>query len=134
MQLRARALCVRLLGAAALLWLAGCSAAETPGGAIAPGELAERLAAGTAPLVLDVRTTEEYAAGHVPGALNIPHTELASRLDELPVSRSTELVVHCQRGGRAAVAESLLVDAGYTNVRDLDGHMEAWQQGGYPLE
>ena len=52
--------------------------------------------------VLDVRTPEEYAAGHVPGAVNIPHDQLASRLAEVP--KDTEVVLYCRSGRRAEIA------------------------------
>jgi len=96
--------------------------------------LAGQLAAGDAPVVLDVRTPEEFAAGHVPGAVNIPYEQLAGRLDELPAGAEDEVVVHCQRGGRAAKAEAVLHDAGYRNVRDLEGHWQAWEAAGLPVE
>ena len=53
---------------------------------ISAAELVERLEAGTAPLILDVRTPGEYSGAHIPGAINVPHDALANRLDELPVS------------------------------------------------
>lgn len=92
-------------------------------------ELAARLGAGDAPLILDVRTPEEYEAGRVPGAINIPHTELAARLEELgPGARDREVVVYCESGGRAAVAEALLRDAGYRRTLHLEGDMAAWRR------
>jgi phage shock protein E len=93
-------------------------------------ELAGRIDSGTAPLVLDVRTADEFQRGSIPGALNIPHDTLAERLDELPVSRSEEIVVHCQSGKRAALAEAVLIEAGYSRVRELDGHWQGWQDSG----
>ena len=60
--------------------------------------------------MLDVRTAAEWSAGHLPGAVNIPLGELPSRVGELP--RGRPLVVHCQAGGRAAIAASLLQRAG----------------------
>ena len=66
--------------------------------------------------------------------MNIPHTELAARLAELPQARDTELVVHCESGRRASTAEQVLRDAGYTRVRDLTGHMRAWREEGRPTE
>lgn len=118
-----------LAGALAL----ACSAESTPS-RIAPAELAAQIEAGDAPTVLDVRTPEEFASGHVPGAINIPHDELAGRLDELAFARDSEIVVHCEGGGRASRAEAVLVEAGFSDVRDLDGHMQAWREGGYPVE
>jgi rhodanese-related sulfurtransferase len=117
------------------LALACSPASDAPTSAqIAPDELSERLAAGDAPLILDVRSAEEFEGGHIPGAVNIPHTELAARLDELGVSRDAEIVVHCESGRRAAAAEAVLADAGFTQVRDLDGHMKGWRASGYSAE
>jgi rhodanese-related sulfurtransferase len=117
--------------------MAACAQAEqADAGAktIAPAALAQRIAAGDAPVVLDVRTPEEYAAGHIPGAVNIPHDQLRDRLGELPENRDTEIVVHCQSGRRAALAEDALGEAGFTHFVDLDGHIAAWKDGGHPVE
>ena len=81
-----------------------------------------------------MRTPAEYAAGHIPGSINIPHTEIEQRLKDIPAAKSAEIVVHCQGGGRAAAAERELAAAGYTNLRDLTGHMKGWQQGGFPVD
>lgn len=81
-----------------------------------------------------MRTPEEFAAGHLPGALNIPHDQLAARLGELGIAPSAEIVVHCHSGRRAAAAEGVLRDAGYANVRDLAGHWESWRESGLPTE
>jgi len=101
---------------------------------IAPQELAERLQKGTAPIILDVRSREEFAGGHIPGAVNIPYDELPAQLNRLPAATSDEIVVHCERGSRAATAEETLSSAGYKNLRDLTGHMQAWQENGLPVE
>jgi len=101
---------------------------------ITAADLAQRLRKPSAPLILDVRSPREYAAGHVPGAVNIPHTELAGRLAELGIGKSDEVVVYCLGGQRASLAEQVLAKAGYTRVLDLEGQMRAWQQRGYPTE
>lgn len=101
---------------------------------IGADELMSRIEAETAPTILDVRTPEEFAAGHVPGAINIPYTELEERYSELELESSDELVVYCQSGRRAAIAEAALSELGFTNVRDLDGHIAAWKQAERPLE
>ncbi|MBI3784224.1 MAG: rhodanese-like domain-containing protein [Deltaproteobacteria bacterium] len=111
-----------------------CQHAEVSTASIAAADLAQRIRSGAAPVILDVRTPAEYSAGHIPGAINIPHSELATRLAEIPASKSAEIVVHCQAGGRAAKAESTLTQAGYTNVRDLQGHMGGWVQAGFPVD
>jgi phage shock protein E len=85
-------------------------------------------------LILDVRTPEEFASGHVPRAVNIPHTELAGRLDELPSGRTTPIVVYCEKGGRAGMAATALLDAGFTEILHLDGDMSAWRTSGQPVQ
>jgi rhodanese-related sulfurtransferase len=101
---------------------------------ITPGELAELIQLEKAPLILDVRSEKEYAEAHIPGALNIPHDQLADRLSEIHAAKTDEIVVHCRSGYRAGIAEKTLSEAGYSNVRDLDGHMNAWEGGGYPVK
>lgn len=125
-----------ILACALLLASQGCGSDTGSGEAatITADQLAAAIAAGEAPFVLDVRSEEEFAAGHIPGAVNVPHTELADRLDELPADRSAEVVVHCQSGRRAQAAEATLSDAGFTNVVDLSGHMAGWREGNYPVE
>lgn len=124
---RTKALLVGLL-----LLAAACAGAHPQVGHISPAELEKRIEAGNAPVVLDVRTPAEYEAGHIPGAINIPHTELASRLGELGPDHDEEIVVHCQSGRRASMAEGVLHDAGFERILDLDGHWKAWKEGGYP--
>lgn len=97
-------------------------------------ELISRIEAETAPTILDVRTSEEFAEGHIQGAINIPYTELEERYSELEMEGSDELVVYCQSGRRAGIAEGTLAELGFTNVRDLDGHIAAWKEAERPLE
>ena len=97
-------------------------------------ELAEKIQFSQAPLILDVRSKEEYAGGHIPGAINIPHAELPDRLSEIDAAKTDEIVVYCRSGYRARIAEKILIEAGYSDVRDLAGHMNAWKSGGYPIE
>jgi phage shock protein E len=85
-------------------------------------------------LILDVRTSGEFEAGHVPNALNIPHDQLASRLLEIDGETDRPIVVYCKSGRRARMASSILVDAGHTNVAHLVGHMDAWDEKGLPTE
>ncbi len=88
--------------------------------------LIERIDAGDAPVILDVRTAAEYAEGHVPGAINISHDELAERLAEIESARDVELVVYCRSGRRAGIAEALLTEQGFTNLEHLEGDMLGW--------
>ena len=105
--------------------------AATP---ISAAELADRIKSGSPPLVLDVRNSRGYAQDHIPGAINIPYRELPERLAELPVAKSDEIVVHCDKGQRAKVAEKTLHEAGYSNIRDLTGQWQGWQAAELPTE
>lgn len=82
--------------------------------------------------VLDVRTAGEFAAGHVPGAVNIPFDSLAERLTDVP--KDKDVVVYCQSGRRAAIAAKTLADNGYTRLSHLEGDIAAWKANGRPLE
>lgn len=82
--------------------------------------------------VLDVRTPDEYAAGYVPGAVNIPHDQLASRLSEVPKDR--EVVVYCRSGRRSEIAGQVLAEHGYTKLEHLQGDMMGWQEAKRPVE
>ena len=112
----------------------GCSQEQTTAevGLVTPEQLLSEPPANA--LVLDVRTPEEYSGGHVPGAINVPHTQVAERLEELGDDRSRPVVVYCERGGRAAQAEAALLAGGFTDVRHLEGDMSDWRAQGRPLE
>lgn len=84
------------------------------------------LAAHDDPFVLDVRTANEFASGHIPGATQIHVGRLRSQLDRLPRGRT--IVVYCQTGNRAVVAEGILRDAGFDHVVDLEGSYAAWRE------
>ncbi len=96
--------------------------------------LATRIIYGTQPLILDVRTPEEFAAGHVPGAVNIPHDQVAERYMEVTFNPAEEIVVYCRSGKRAGAAAEVLGELGFTGVADLDGHWLAWSSAGLPFE
>lgn len=80
------------------------------------------LAAGAA--MVDVRTAEEYQAGHIPGAINLPLDELSSRRAELPAG---QVIVYCQAGQRAHTAVSLIGEP--DRVANLDGGYLTWSAG-----
>lgn len=79
-------------------------------------------------VLLDVREPQEYAHGHVPGAVNLPQAELASRIDEIPTGR--ELITICEHGARSLRAAQFLKQQGITRVTSFQGGTEAWRQAG----
>src|SRR5947207_10454667 len=101
--------------------------------ATVPELTAAELAAGPcARLLVDVREPAEYAHGHLPGAVNLPQADLATRLDELP--RDRPLLLVCQAGYRSVRSAQFLLQAGFSNVASLQGGTEACRAAGLPLE
>ena len=90
------------------------------------------LDAGKVPLLLDVRTDEEYAAGHVAQTRHIPLDTLESRLAELEAHKGAEIYVICQSGRRSERASQLLLSKGFTPV-NVEGGTGAWVGAGLPV-
>lgn len=82
-------------------------------------------------LLLDVRTPQEFASGHIPGAVNISLQTLESRLSELPTDRP--IVLYCRSGNRSATASQLLLRRGFSQLYDLGGII-TWQAQGLPVQ
>ncbi len=83
---------------------------------------------GTQYFIIDVREPEEYAAGHIEGALNIPLRELLHHMSELPESKTTPILVYCHSQKRATHALVILRELGYTNVWNLEGGWAAFEE------
>ena len=119
----------------ALITTAAQAVAPSPSEApsIQAGELHERQEAGVGPVVIDVRTPAEYAAGHIAGALNIPHDEVAARIGEVDAPHGVAL--YCMVGPRARLGEAALLAAGYKGaVLHIEGGLAAWKASGFPVE
>lgn len=83
--------------------------------------------------IVDVRSAEEFAKGHLRDAKNIPLADLSSRIGELEKSKARSVVVVCQTGARADKAVRQLAAAGFSDVVALDGGVAAWQAAGLPI-
>ncbi len=84
-------------------------------------------------LVLDVRDTGEFAAGHIANARHIPEAQLAERMKELEKYKSRPIIVSCRAGTRAPAVSSELRKHGFAEVFALRGGITAWQQASMPL-
>lgn len=84
-------------------------------------------------LVIDVRTVEEFAEGHVPGAINIPLASVPESLDAFG-EKHTSIVMYCRSGRRAAEALEMLSNAGFNKLYHLDGDIMGWEEAGKALE
>jgi rhodanese-related sulfurtransferase len=116
-------------------WLVACGASNAGGTpSVSPDEVLALREQTAAPLLLDVRTPQEFQGGHVPGAVNIPHSELTARLGEIEAARESGVVVYCESGRRAAAAADVLLGAGFEDVRHLEGDMSGWRAAGLPVE
>lgn len=101
---------------------------------IAPGELAKALRGKDAPQVLDVRTAAEFRQGHIAGALHCDVSHLSSRLSALGLDPARPVVAVCLSAHRSPPAVRLLLTRGFTDARQLEGGMLAWQAERLPTK
>jgi rhodanese-related sulfurtransferase len=106
---------------------------------VAPGanetqaaKLHEELGQGKQVLIIDVRDAKEFAAGHVPGAINIPVAELAKRIAEMKVPKDTVIVTVCEHGGRSSRAALELQKLGFKTTSFC--RLDEWKKAGYKTE
>lgn len=85
-------------------------------------------------LVIDVRDTGEFEAGHIAGARHVPEKQLAERLKELEKFKSRPLIVVCHSGMRSSAAVQVLRRNGFNEAVNLTGGIAGWQQASLPLE
>ena len=85
-------------------------------------------------LVVDLRSAEDYAKGHILGAKHIPLAELEKRAGELDKHKAKPLILHCGDGNRASSAVAVLRKKGFDSVHNLAGGYAAWRQAGLPVE
>ena len=84
-------------------------------------------------VLLDVRTAEEFKAGHLPKAVNIPRGTLEFMIGKHYPQKDVEIVLYCRTDARAALCAKTLSEMGYTNVKYLKGAFKAWGEAGYPI-
>ncbi len=123
-----------------LVWIVSCGTPAAPTSEVTAGirgvnaaQLKSELDGGKVKLLVDVRTPEEFAGGHVPGAKNIPLDQLSARLGELDAYKTGEVHLICQSGRRSLAASQTLQTAGYLPV-NVEGGTAGWKQAGYPTE
>ncbi len=99
---------------------------------VKPADLNTELAGGAAPTMIDVRSAEDYAAGYIEGAVNMPITAVLADLTLLP-AKDAPVVIYCASGHRGALALMALRMMGWTDVRNLGGGTGAWTAAELPL-
>ncbi|MEB2784241.1 rhodanese-like domain-containing protein [Algoriphagus persicinus] len=84
--------------------------------------------------ILDVRTPEEMAEGHLPNAKNIDYTNDNFKREIAKLDKKRTYLLYCKSGIRSGNAASIMKAAGFTHIYSLDGGIEAWQKAGKPIE
>ena len=108
---------------------AACSF-DSGAGSITQKQLLNLISKGETVLILDVRTTGEYAQGYIPGAKHIDHREIEGRMHEINTYKDKKIVVYCLTGMRASMVEANLIEAGFSKVFHLQGDWSAWREAG----
>lgn len=85
-------------------------------------------------IIIDVRTPEEYARARIRGSINIPVTEIRTRMERAVPNRDQTVYVYCLSGARSAVAVDEMMAMGYTDVFDIPYGLMGWRVRGYPVE
>ena len=86
-------------------------------------------------VLVDVRSPEEHQEGFIPGTdFNIDFRQIQNRHQELRSKLDSHIVVYCQSGHRSNIAADTLMSLGYTNVYNVEGSMNAWEEAGYRIE
>ena len=100
---------------------------------ITVGELKNDIDAGNNFVLLDVRTSEEFNAGHLPKGINIPRGTLEFLIGKFYPTKETEIVLYCRTDARAALCTDTLKEMAYDNVKNLKGGFKAWGDAGYSI-
>ena len=95
---------------------------------ITPAEAKEIMDTEQDYIILDVRTEEEFAEGHIEGAILIPDDEITEKAESILTDKEQQILVYCRSGRRSKNAASLLVELGYTNVKEFGGIID-WPYG-----
>ena len=85
-------------------------------------------------LVVDLRSAEDYAKGHILGARSLPLADIERRAGELEKHKAKPVIVHCGDGNRSGGGVAMLRKLGFGSVSNLSGGYAAWQQAGLPVE
>lgn len=121
-----------LMWSCAAAAVCGCGGPETPSNS-APEEETSGIDWKNA-ILLDVRSPEEYAAGHLQGAVNIPHDRIAGEIAGLAPDKTAAIILYCRSGRRADTALKTLREMGYEHLQNLGGLEDARERLDLPVE
>jgi rhodanese-related sulfurtransferase len=116
----------------ASLFLTGCAAGKRD--MISKLELTDQIKSGSPPTIVDVRSSDEYEAGHIPGAIHIPWWAVFTRHSKIPSAPEEPLVIYCEHGPRAKLAKLAFRIVGFQEILYLEGHMSSWKEANLQIE
>lgn len=135
-----------LVGAIFLLGLASQGFAEAPKGPmdfvnaakaniteVSAAQAKADLDAGKKFILLDVRSKEEFDAGHLPNAMNVSRGLLEFKIGKAIPDKNANIILYCRTGARSALATRVLNEMGYVNAKNMAGAFKAWGTAGYPV-
>jgi rhodanese-related sulfurtransferase len=120
---------IAAISGGALLWLS----LAPRGRQASPLQVTQMINRGKGTVVVDVRSADEYAGGHLRDAKHLPLADLSNRIGELDKTKVKTVIVVDQSGNRAAKAERQLKTAGFEDIYSLEGGIAAWTAAGLPL-
>ena len=97
------------------LFFLGCGLGEQK----VPDSIIDSISKGT--VIIDVRSSQEFAEGHFPGAINIPHDDILTGVKKIKLAKSEALILYCRSGNRSRKAQEMLINAGFTNTQNAGG-------------
>ena len=117
---------------AASLFSTGCASDKRA--IISKVELTDQINSGNPPTVVDVRSSDEYETGHIPGAIHIPYWAVFTRHSKIPSTDEEPLVIYCEHGPRAKLAKLAFRIVGFQEILYLEGHMSSWKEANLQIE
>lgn len=93
---------------------------------ISPDEAKQIMDSGEDYVLLDTREKDEYDAGHIPGAILIPYTEIEEKAESVITNKDAQILVYCRSGRRSKIAAEALLKLGYTDIKEFGGIID-WQ-------
>lgn len=84
-------------------------------------------------IVIDVRTSDEFSTGHIPGAKNVNFNDALFAEKIAGLDKNAKYIINCQTGGRSARATSLMQELGFKDVANLEGGINAWRKEGFEV-
>ena len=114
------------------LFLYSCSSHAQPGTLLPPNDFKKKVESTSQPVIVDVRTPEEYSDGHLSDAVNIDWDGDTFDQQIQVLDKNASVFVYCYGGGRSSGASKEMRKQGFKNVYDLKGGFAAWKKAGLP--